>query len=181
MVLSAVLALATFVPLALRAADPAGIETEVRLESAPDASVPAVVQVRFGIPEGIHVYRSEKQFFRVKVSETQGLGSPEVSHTETVVIEDEFSETGRSEVFEGDATITIAFPPLGLETGDPWSLEGTLTYQACSDTTCFPPQNLAFAYSGRAGAAPEFEYPRRTTSGSPCSPGSVWPTRPRAT
>ncbi len=135
------------------------VTVEVVLIQPPAARRPLVAAVRFHIPDGLHVYRAKARFFRIDERSSQNLGPPRFVFPPTKTISDAVAgEPGATaEVFAGDVEIRIERPATG-KNGEPWSYQGVVGFQVCSDDTCFMPQEVPFALSGiigRSGAEPE--------------------------
>lgn len=139
-----------------RASEP--VRVEARLAQAPGPGQPQLrIEFGFDVAPGVHVYADEAHFFTLTEKTGQNLGPAVMQLPPTQAIPDLLSTDPRATVpvFAGHAVVTVVRPV----TGSPWRYEGTLRYQACSDTMCFPPKTLAFQFDGRfeqtatAGAA----------------------------
>lgn len=141
------------------------VEADVELTQAPSDNQPLEIQVELRIPDGLYAYASADHFFEVSEEKSTNLGEIEVELPPTETIPDILSEEpdATAEVFAEDSVITIRRPAAAAH-GAPWSFEGYLRYQACSDTLCFPPQKVPFAFEGIIGQAVDSD------AGTPVAP-----------
>lgn len=138
--------------------DAEAVSVTVELLKPPTAKTPLVAAVRLHIPKNLHVYRDEDHFFRIKEHSSQNLGPARFTFPPSRSIPDGLSGNGGTvEVFVGDIDIRIERNATDRE-GAPWSYQGVVGFQACSQDTCFMPQEVPFALSGiigRNGIEPE--------------------------
>jgi len=127
-----------------------GITTEITLSQTPTEQCGLELRIVMRIPEGLHVYRD--RLFEVQVSDSQNLGPMEIELPGTKKIPDAFADdpSAATEVFAGDAVIIARWQPHGRD-GEPWAFQGALRYQGCSETNCFPPQEVPFSFAGIVG------------------------------
>lgn len=154
------------------------IKAEVNLRESPTTTRPLVVAVQFDIPDGIHVYRGEDHFFRIQDVHVQNLGAMRIEYPSTRQIPDVLAdEPGATiEVFEGKVSIVIRRKLTESQSATSWAFQGTLRYQGCTETTCFPPEEVPFSFAGivddaagTASAGPA----RDTTSAATMGPSSA--------
>ncbi|NOY80161.1 MAG: thioredoxin fold domain-containing protein [Kiritimatiellaeota bacterium] len=148
------------------------VTVEVVLLQPPAARQPLVAAVRFHIPKGLHVYRGKDRFFRIDERSSQNLGPARIVLPPSKTISDAVAgkPDATVEVFAGEVEIRIERQPTGKD-GEPWSYQGVVGFQACSDNTCFMPQEVPFALSGiigRSNAEPE---PLAASSAAPAGSG----------
>jgi thiol:disulfide interchange protein len=99
------------------------------------------LDVVFDIPEQIHVFVSEEQFFGFDVSESQGLGKPVLTLPALEKYTDLLGETSDVQ------TVRVVLPYTEAK-GSEWILKGSIGSQGCNDSTCFAPRNDAFSLKG---------------------------------
>jgi len=147
------------------AAAPKQVKVEPVLVQAPSEDRPLVIEIRFHIPAGLHVYKSADHFFRIEEKAAQNLGPPRIIYPPAKSIPDAAggAPDATIEVFTGDATIRIE-RDASAPNGEPWSYKGLVGYQACTDTTCFMPAEVPFLFSGIIGVATGASTPGKTTS-----------------
>ncbi len=129
---------------------------EARILQYPSATQPLEVEISLGIPAGVHVYRSQKQFFRISETQSRNLGPMQITHSTPTTIADALTEEpfDTVEVFKQGDWVRMSRQATGRD-GDPWAFEGAIRYQACTDEICFPPKTFAFSFSGTIGKAPD--------------------------
>jgi thiol:disulfide interchange protein len=132
------------------AAAAAQVESSAKLLQKPAQGKPLVVEVELRIPQGLHVYRSEDNFFGVEDQASQNLGPTLIEHSPTQQYRDPFSKETIEVFGAGVAKIRLIRGATG-KLGDSWSWSGKFTSQACSDTACFPPQSVSFSFAGKVG------------------------------
>ena len=144
-----------------------GIQVEPELVQAPTEQEKLVVHINFDIPEGLYVYTSSDHFFKVADNSVENLSKATLEKPETQTIEDiSTGESGATtEVMTGKATVGIKRAAAG-EAGDSWLYEGSVQYQACSDTTCYTPQTVDFTFSGVIDAESQAKDQDEKKSGS---------------
>ncbi|MFW6170023.1 MAG: protein-disulfide reductase DsbD family protein [Planctomycetota bacterium] len=130
------------------------VEAAAKLTQSPSENQPLEIRVQLQIPEGLQVYAGADHFFEVAEEKSTNLGAMSVDVPETETVPDILSEKpdATAEVFAGESVITIRCPATAAD-GEPWSFAGYLRYQACSDTLCFPPTKVPFAFEGVIGQA----------------------------
>lgn len=136
------------------------IITEVK-ETTPESGEFFELEILLKAEEGIHVYSTKDKFFELVDEKSKGLGDMKVILPER----HPFTDLDGSEVkvFAGESRIRVRSPFNG-STGEPYTFEGYLQYQGCSDVTCFPPAKAEFNISGTI--------PEGVTASSPASGGA---------
>jgi thiol:disulfide interchange protein DsbD len=145
-----VLFAALAVALSAVRAEPIRLEVDLIQPARPGGTV--VVEFRFLLEPGVHVYAAESHFFRLEDRRSEGLGAPSLALPETIEVPDLLSEEPGAvvRVFKGDARIRVTRPVTG-RAGGRWHWDGALHYQGCTDTSCFPPAEAPFAFAGVIG------------------------------
>lgn len=136
------------------AADP--IRAEARLRQPPVAGGEAVIEFRFVLEPGVHVYAEESHFFQFQENDSRGLGGQAtVERPPTRQIPDLLAaEPGAlARVFAGEASVLVR-RPVTAASGQAWAWSGSLQYQGCTETTCFPPAEVRFAFAGTIDGPP---------------------------
>lgn len=128
------------------------IEAESRLLQRPAASQPLRIAVTLQIPADLYVYADSEHFFEVAAKTVRNLGPLDVTAPPDENVLDTFTgdPTDTVPVFKGTTRILIESPATAAN-GQPWQLDGTVSFQACSGTQCFMPQTVPFSYQGVIG------------------------------
>jgi thiol:disulfide interchange protein DsbD len=136
------------VPIAIatmQAQEPDLVQVNASVLQKPDSEKPLVIGVDFDIADGYHVY-ADPEKFNFKLITASGVGNDfELVLPPTKMIRDPFSgfTPTRIEVFEGQKRAEIRFPPLpSITDNQNWRIHGELSYQACSESICLPPETL---------------------------------------
>ena len=149
-------------------------------ESADSSSI--TNEIVLTVQPGVHVYASEDKMFGIEFNLLNGLGTPEI----TLPKPEPFTDLDGSvvDVYTGTAVCTVQLPITG-NPGDEWEMTGKITYQGCTDTTCYPPSEASFSISGTipedavpvreepADSGKEKTEPSADQGGSPFSKGIV--------
>jgi len=132
-----------------------GVATDIRVTTYPSSDRPLRVEIVLQIPDNMYVYASPDHSFRVAEKTSQNLGEITLQLPETKQIDDLTSEdpAARVDVFSGNSRIVVERSATGKE-GEPWSFQGVLGFQGCSDTTCNVPQDVPFSFAGILGEEP---------------------------
>ncbi len=128
------------------------ISATVKLIQAPTEKKPLRLEIRFSIPPGMHVYSDAKHFFRIEETESQNLGPLQIELPKTREVPD--AAAGKpgavTRAFFGNAVIRVRRKATA-EKGEPWTFIGAVSFQGCSETTCFMPQKVKFSFAGIIG------------------------------
>ncbi len=98
----------------------------------------------------------------LEIGPISGLVIEEIQYPMAVIKRFSFSDTPMA-VYEGVVTISIAATPDSELIGTEVALEGTIRYQACTDTLCLPEDSLPFSIL----------FPVSTESSAPMNPSAV--------
>lgn len=101
--------------------------------------------VDLDIPQGVHVYSSEDNFFAIRFEQSINLGDPKIILPQTKPYEN-FDGT-IVQVFSQPSRIVVR-TPYTAQPGEPFLAQGFVQFQGCSDLICYPPQKKAFRFEG---------------------------------
>jgi thiol:disulfide interchange protein DsbD len=159
-------------PAAPAAAPPIQVEAVLAQEPAPGR--PLRIEFRFQIAPGVHVYAAESHFFKIAGTAAVNLGEMTLELPATKAIPDLLADAPGATVraLEGEATVTVTRPLARTAPGNGWRFAGSLRYQGCTDTACFPPKAIPFDFSGTAAAIPDAPPP--APPGAAAGTGGSW-------
>jgi thiol:disulfide interchange protein DsbD len=171
--LKSIIATLFFVPIAiatLQAQEPELVQVSSSVLQQPDTDTQLVIGVDFDIADGYHVY-ADPEKFNFKLIAASGVENDfELVLPPTKMIRDPFSgfSSNRIEVFDGQKRAEIRFSslPYSSDTKN-WRIQGELSYQACSDSICLPPETLEIDLAPPTGRLSE----------PPTSDASPWQSR----
>ncbi len=138
-----ILVLSTFAQLNLSGINPLQqkFKEPVELTIERDAAVnddSLFLTLTFTMEPHIHLYAAESLFFNCSVIEQEGLGKGTITLPEP----HPFTNFDKSTVgvFTNGQKIRLRYPI----TATPWTLEGTVRFQACDTAMCFTPRTITF-------------------------------------
>jgi thiol:disulfide interchange protein DsbD len=128
------------------------IAVNSRIVQHPTEAQPLIVEVELQIPPGYYVYSSPDHFFRLQTENLLNLNEPAIAKPSTVLIPDLLSDVpgAQTPVYKDNAVFRLTFQP-EAGAGTPWTVQGQLRYQACSDVLCLPPESVSFEHAGSIG------------------------------
>ncbi|MFO7821870.1 MAG: cytochrome c biogenesis protein CcdA [Lentisphaeria bacterium] len=129
------------------------VTARASVNQIPTQAEPLIVAVTMTIPPGQHVYAEKDRFFELTTKSKKHIGEVRIKTPALDTIEDQFGPPGdkKAEVFaQTNNTFTVTAPIAG-NAGDEWAITLAISWQACSDTVCFPPTGEDFSFSGIIG------------------------------
>jgi hypothetical protein len=108
-----------------------------------------LVDVNFRVPRGYHINsNTPKSEFLIPTALKMDLGSAtdivlgKIDYPKGEDLSFPFSPDEKLNVYTGDFTITLTVHPLKAVVPGKYALHGTLRYQACDNSACYPPKTL---------------------------------------
>ncbi len=144
----------------LQALSSSPVEVSISQRPLTDAPVLELI-IELNIPEGLHVYASETNFFNVAVERSSNLGKKSLKLPSTKPYKN--FDGSIVDVFSGRQYILVSVP-YTAEPGSPFAIEGYFQFQGCSDTICYPPQKIPFSFEGIVpeNAVPNQDFSKET-------------------
>ncbi|HBE03481.1 MAG: hypothetical protein A2096_13560 [Spirochaetes bacterium GWF1_41_5] len=104
-----------------------------------------IVHARFVMNSKMHVYSSEKKFFKIEILENSGTSEPVIKLPSVKTLKE--ADGSITEFFSAGQVMVFDFPLISAD----WKITGKIRFQACDDSACFAPMEKQFQYSSEAG------------------------------
>src|SRR5580693_7243539 len=139
----------------------------VKMAPAPGVTAvqgkPATVPLSFRVDSGYHINSNQpKSEFLIptvlKVEATTDIVIGKTSYPEGKDTSFAFAPDEKLNVYTGDFEVDVLVRPLHTVQPGKYVVRGTLKYQACDNTACYPPKNLPISFDvkiARAKPAPK--------------------------
>jgi Disulphide bond corrector protein DsbC len=130
----------------------------VKMAPAPTVSAvqgkPATETLSFKIANGFHINsnRPKSEYLiptALKVEATTDIVIGKITYPEGKDMTFAFSPDEKLNVYANDFTVGVLVRPLHTVTPGKYVVRGTLKFQACDNTACYPPKNLPISFDVR--------------------------------
>jgi hypothetical protein len=120
---------------------------------------PANVPLTFRVSSGYHINSNQpKSEFLIptalKVEATTDIVIGKTTYPEGQDMSFPFDPTEKLNVYSGDFTIDVQVRPLHSVQPGKYVVRGTLKYQACDNSSCYPPKQLPVTFDVKIAKAP---------------------------
>ena len=118
----------------------------------------ATVPLSFKVAGGYHVNsnRPKSEYLiptALKVEATTDIVIGKTTYPDGKDMSFAFSPDEKLNVYAGDFTVNVLVRPLSSVTPGKYVIRGTLKYQACDNTACYPPKNLPISFDVKIARA----------------------------
>ena len=120
---------------------------------------PATVPLTFSVDPGYHINSNHpKSDFLIptvlKIDATTDIVVGKLIYPEGQDLSFAFDPDEKLNVYTGDFTVNVVVHPLRSVEPGKYIVRGTLKYQACDNTACYPPKNLPISFDVKVAKAP---------------------------
>lgn len=120
---------------------------------------PATVPLSFNVAAGYHINsnRPKSEFLiptALKTEATTDIVIGKTIYPDGLDMSFAFAPDEKLNVYTGDFKIDVVVHPLHTVQPGKYIVRGTLKYQACDNTACYPPKNLPVSFDVRIAKAP---------------------------
>jgi Disulphide bond corrector protein DsbC len=135
----------------------------VKLVSAPTITAvqakPSTVPLTFNVASGYHVNsnRPKSEYLiptALKVDATTDIVVGKIIYPDGQDMTFAFSPDEKLNVYTGNFQVDVVVHPLRSVQPGKYVVRGTLKYQACDNTACYPPKNLPVSFDVKIAKAP---------------------------
>ena len=135
----------------------------VKMAPAPVVTVvqgkPATVPLTFRVASGYHINSNQpKSEFLIptvlKVEATTDIVIGKTSYPEGKDMSFAFAPDEKLNVYTGDFRVDVLVRPLHSVQAGKYVVRGTLKYQACDNSACYPPKQLPVSFDVKIAKAP---------------------------
>jgi hypothetical protein len=135
----------------------------VKMAPAPVISVvqgkPATVPLSFRVASGYHINSNKpKSEFLIptvlKVEATTDIIIGKTTYPDGQDMSFAFAPDEKLNVYTGDFNVDVLVRPLHSVTAGKYVVRGTLKYQACDNSACYPPKQLPISFDVKIAKAP---------------------------
>jgi Disulphide bond corrector protein DsbC len=135
----------------------------VKLTSAPVATAvqggSATASLSFNVADGFHINsnRPKSEYLiptALKVDATTDIVIGKTTYPDGRDMSFAFSPDEKLNVYTGDFKVEVLVRPLRSVQPGKYVVRGTLRYQACDNTACYPPKNLPVSFDVKIAKAP---------------------------
>jgi len=120
---------------------------------------PATVPLTFSVDPGYHINSNRpKSDFLIptvlKIDAITDIVVGKLVYPEGQDLSFAFAPDEKLNVYTGDFTVNVVVHPLLSVQPGKYIVRGTLKYQACDNTACYPPKNLPVSFDVKVAKAP---------------------------
>jgi len=135
----------------------------VRMAPAPLVTAvqakPTSVPLTFSVVGGYHINSNHpKSEFLIptalKIDATTDIVVGKIAYPDGQDMSFAFAPDEKLNVYTGDFTVNVTVHPLRSVEPGKYVVRGTLKYQACDNTACYPPKNLPISFDVKVAKAP---------------------------
>ncbi len=136
----------------------------VKVTSAPVVTAvqgkPATVALSFNVANGYHVNSNHPKSeylipTALKVEATTDIVIGKTTYPDGQDMSFAFAPDEKLNVYTGDFKVDVLVRPLHSVQPGKYVVRGTLKYQACDNTACYPPKNLPVSFDVKIAKAPK--------------------------
>jgi len=125
---------------------------------------PATIPLTFNVVNGYHINSNHpKSEFLIptslKIDATTDIVIGKVIYPDGQDQSFAFAPDEKLNVYTGDFTVGVVVHPLRSVEPGKYIVRGTLKYQACDNTACYPPKNLPVSFDVKVAKAPPSSHP----------------------
>jgi len=120
---------------------------------------PATVPLSFNVANGYHINsnRPKSEYLiptALKVDATTDIVVGKIVYPDGQDMSFAFSPDEKLNVYTGDFKVDVVIHPLHTVEPGKYIVRGSLKYQACDNTACYPPKNLPVSFDVKIAKAP---------------------------
>jgi Disulphide bond corrector protein DsbC len=125
---------------------------------------PTTVPLSFNVASGYHINsnRPKSEFLiptALKVEATTDIVIGKVIYPDGQDMSFAFAPDEKLNVYTGDFKVNVVVHPLRSVEPGKYIVRGSLKYQACDNTACYPPKNLPVSFDVKIAKAPLGSHP----------------------